>query len=456
MHFTFWSVMAYNLIDAAFTYVGQVLLSRGLLQRKGNEKRTVFLSVPFCVLTALLASVIYINQGFSDIRVVLPYNYTNVFFWAVWIFLVYKETLLDAGAAASLTAFFYNVAISMTGFFFQGNADLSVWSELVFFALSDWILELFFAAVLAAGIRRFRLGEAYRQLFYESSFGNRWKIASLFLIAFWHGSVYLINEKKILNNDNPMAAMLLLLLVFCVLNYGSLCEAQKKQLILQESNIKQQETYITALEKIQKEVRMFRHDYKNMISGVLAHADHGDLKAVQEFLGDMAEHFERQTGEDIHRMAQLSKVNIPELKGLFLLKFSEMQRKEINCNLEVSPSIVNPGIPAYDLCRMVGILVDNAMEAVESLKEKKFDLVLTSSGECVSIVVKNPVEDSVPLQEIWKEGNSTKGMGRGLGLASLKRTARSYENVFVSTFLEKGCLIQELKIAADRTWEGQT
>lgn len=447
MNFTFWSVMAYNLIDGAFNYLGLVLLSRALLKRKGKGKKTVIFAGLFCALIALLGTVIYETWGFSDFRVLLLYDYASVFFWTAYICSVYRESLWDGAAAASFIIFLHHGTISMTGFFFKGNADLSVLRELIVFAASDWFLELFFAAVFAAGIRYFRLGEAYRQLLCESPSGNRWKRLSLFLMVFWEGSVHFINEKKILNNDNPMAALLLLLLLFCILNYGSRCEAQKKQLDLQELSIRQQETYIAALEKVQREVRMFRHDYKNMISGILVHTEEGDLKAVQEFLGDMADHFERQTGEDIRRMTQISNIKIPELKGLLLSKFSVMQKKGINCCPEVSPGFENPGIPAYDLCRMVGILMDNAMEAVEPLEEKKFDLLLAKSGECISIVVKNPVAFPVPLKEIWQEGYSTKGAGRGLGLASLKCIVKSYENVYVSTFLENGCFVQEIKIA---------
>lgn len=438
--------MVYNLIDMAFEYVGQLLISRALLNRRGNRKWAVLLSAPFCMLMSLLGTVIYVNIGFSDMWILLLYDYADVFLWTVWILMVYKEPLWDAAAAASFIVFLYNGAISLTGFFFGGNADLTVPRELIFFAVSDWFLELLFAAVFAAGIRYFQLGEAYRQLLLENASGNRWKKLSLLLMVFWEGSVYLINEKKILNNDNPMAALLLLLLFFCILNYGSRCEAQKKQLDLQELSIKQQETYIAALGKVQKEVRMFRHDYKNMISGIIVHMQEGDLCAVQEFLGDMADHFERQTGEDIRRMTQLSNIKIPELKGLLLSKFSKMQEKGINCNLEASPGIVNPGIPAYDLCRLVGILVDNAMEATEALEEKKFELILAKSGECVSIVVKNPVVNTVPLKEIWQEGYSTKGTERGLGLTSLKYIVNSYENVYASTFMENGCFVQEIKI----------
>lgn len=456
MNFTFWSVMAYNLIDGAFTYLGLVLLSRALLKRKGNGKRAAFWAGSFCALIALLGTVIYETCGFSDFRVLLLYDYASVFFWTAYICSVYREPLWDGAAAASFIIFLHHGTISMTGFFFKGNADLSVLRELIVFAASDWFLELFFAAVFAAGIRYFRLGEAYRQLLCESPSGNRWKRLSLFLMAFWEGSVYLINEKKILNNDNPMAALLLLLLLFCVLNYGSRCEAQKKQLDLQKLSIRQQETYIAALEKVQREVRMFRHDYKNMLSGILVHTEDGDLKAVQEFLGDMADRFERQTGEDIRRMTQISNLKIPELKGLLLSKFSAMAPKGISCNLEISPGIENPGIPAYELCRMVGILVDNAMEAVEPLNEKKFDLILAKPGECILIVVKNPVASPVPLEKIWQEGYSTKGEGRGLGLASLNCILNSYDNVYASTFLEDGCFVQEIKIALGKKEEERT
>lgn len=456
MNLTVGFLMTYNFIDGAFTYPGLVLLSRALLNRKGSGKKTALLAVPFCAFTALWGTVIYKTCGFSDIRVFLAYNYAFVLFWAVWMILVYREPLWDGAAAASFVLFLFNCAISMTAFFFTENADLSVPRELMIFAASDWFLELFFAAVFAAGIRYFRLGEAYRQLVFESASGDRWKKCSLFLVAFHNLSVYLINEKKILNNDNPMAALLLLLLLFCILNYGSRCEAQKKQLELQELSIRQQETYIAALEKVQREVRMFRHDYKNMLSGILVHTEDGDLKAVQEFLGDMADRFERQTGEDIRRMTQISNLKIPELKGLLLSKFSAMAQKGISCNLEISPGIENPGIPAYELCRMMGILVDNAMEAVEPLNEKKFDLILAKPGECILIVVKNPVASPVPLEKIWQEGYSTKGEGRGLGLASLNCILNSYDNVYASTFLEDGCFVQEIKIVLGKKEEERT
>lgn len=71
-------------------------------------------------------------------------------------------------------------------------------------------------------------------------------------------------------------------------------------------------------------------------------------------------------------------------------------------------------------------------------------------------MVKNPVAFPVPLKEIWQEGYSTKGTGRGLGLASLKCIVKSYENVYVSTFLENGCFVQEIKIALGKNEEERT
>lgn len=66
----------------------------------------------------------------------------------------------------------------------------------------------------------------------------------------------------------------------------------------------------------------------------------------------------------------------------------------------------------------------------------------------VSILIKNPVRDRVPLSKIWKEGYSTKGAGRGMGLLSYRQIVESYDHVSSMTYQENGFFVHELKIGA--------
>ena len=71
-----------------------------------------------------------------------------------------------------------------------------------------------------------------------------------------------------------------------------------------------------------------------------------------------------------------------------------------------------------------------------------------ADGTGVDILVRNPVRDQVPLSRIWKEGYSTKGSGRGMGLTSLRRIVESYDHVSSRTYQEDGFFVQELRIGA--------
>ena len=78
-----------------------------------------------------------------------------------------------------------------------------------------------------------------------------------------------------------------------------------------------------------KELRRFRHDLNNMMAGVYLQAKEGDLTAVQAFIRDVTEDFDRQTGSQIRLLNQLANVHMTEVKGLLLEKLARMQRETI-------------------------------------------------------------------------------------------------------------------------------
>ena len=79
---------------------------------------------------------------------------------------------------------------------------------------------------------------------------------------------------------------------------------------------------IEKMEHIQAELRRFRHDFKNMMAGMYLQAREGDLDAVQSFIQEMTEDFDRQVGEQVRLMNQLANVHMAEIKGLLLEKLA--------------------------------------------------------------------------------------------------------------------------------------
>ena len=107
----------------------------------------------------------------------------------------------------------------------------------------------------------------------------------------------------VLNNSNPMVSILILLLIYGVFNYMFRCKMQDRKLEEQKLNLSQQKLYIQNLESVQKEVRLFRHDFKNMMAGASLQARDGNLTAVQEFISEVTGDFEQQVGRQIFQIS---------------------------------------------------------------------------------------------------------------------------------------------------------
>ena len=102
---------------------------------------------------------------------------------------------------------------------------------------------------------------------------------------------------------------------------------------------------------------------------------------------------------------------------------------------------------AMDLNRCVGILVDNAIEAVSGQRDGSVTLIFSRQEECLTILVGNTIRQEVDVRKIFQEGYSSKGNDRGLGLASLERILKKYRNVAAMTRVCGREFVQELKIS---------
>lgn len=116
--------------------------------------------------------------------------------------------------------------------------------------------------------------------------------------------------------------------------------------------------------------------------------------------------------------------NVPKggLKGLLYYKILVSQKEGITITTDVSPKVYDEIKKLQikklkDLCRLIGIYFDNAIEATKECNEKKnvsLEMYLLK-GKFI-IVLMNHIENEVEMKKINSKGISTKGNGRGNGL----------------------------------------
>ena len=130
---------------------------------------------------------------------------------------------------------------------------------------------------------------------------------------YMYGSSIQYNESII--TYNVAVVILLFLLIGCIV-YLSKKEENMNKINLQQSIILQQQMYVEHLEQMQQEIRVFRHDYKNMLSGMYLYAKEGEVAKIQNVLEKLEIDFDQKIGEKIHIATQIGNIQIPEVKSL--------------------------------------------------------------------------------------------------------------------------------------------
>lgn len=120
---------------------------------------------------------------------------------------------------------------------------------------------------------------------------------------------------------------------------------------------------------------------------------------------------------------------IPEggLRGLIYSKMLVMKDRKIDFDLSIDKAIKTVQLielgdnTVLDICKIMGVLLDNAIEAVSNLEERFIDLEMSIEENKLYISVTNNYEGTIAIEEMGNHGYTTKGKGHGYGLSLVKK-----------------------------------
>ena len=125
------------------------------------------------------------------------------------------------------------------------------------------------------------------------------------------------------------------------------------------------EDYITCLENIVEETRIFRHDYKNMLSTMAGFIHENRLEELQVYFDQQLKRPAYSKLDEMQAWQYLKNIQPMEIKGLLFEKILAALGKGVRVHVEISENVnvVYEGLS--DLIRILGVFIDNAVEAVE-------------------------------------------------------------------------------------------
>jgi len=208
------------------------------------------------------------------------------------------------------------------------------------------------------------------------------------------------------------------------------------------------EEYAYMVEEMYGQTRRFKHDYINMLTPLKEYIDNEDVKGLKKFFYDNVMHMDENINWNNSNIDKLKYIKNSALKAVLSAKLIKALSMNVEIKVEIVEDISKVSMNIMDLCRIVGILMDNAIEAaVECDTPKLYFCILNKKDYVIAALHNNFYGEKPVIHKIYKEGFSTKGSGRGLGLYIVKNMLDTkYDNVFINTSIKGDMFIQELWI----------
>lgn len=176
-------------------------------------------------------------------------------------------------------------------------------------------------------------------------------------------------------------------------------------------------------------------EYENMLDKIRVnnHENKNELLTIRNMIKDKkTKHYidniiDNKIKDNEEIMKKTSKIPEGGLRATIYSKILIMDEKKINYSLNIDNGIKVVDLIDFDekillsVCKILGVFLDNAIEATENITKKiiKIDLYIMDNYMCIDIT--NNYKGIIELNKISKEKHTTKGENHGYGLLLVEK-----------------------------------
>ena len=196
-----------------------------------------------------------------------------------------------------------------------------------------------------------------------------------------------------------------------------------------QSDLEQEKLYNKTLQILHDNIRAFKHDFSNIISGIGGYVETNDMNGLKKYY--------KQLLQDCNQVSNLGSlnpevVNSPAVYSILANKYYKADSLGIKINLESFIDFNNLHMEIYEFTRILGILMDNAIEASSECVNKLINVVIRNDPRQNRqlLIIENTYKDkNVDTDKIYQKGYSTKKTNTGLGLWEVEKIIKKHKNL---------------------------
>ena len=413
-----------------------VVLSYGYSIVSDRKLDRSFKSIIICAVIAILLLILnlFFNVKFKVLIIFVMY--------LIAFKLIYKESFYDALLKTlilymCLTVIDFIVSLLVMAFPFVRNVQGPY--QLLISGVNTFCLNVVLWLVFKIKFVTNLLKSSWSHL------GKRKHILSFIFICLVFMIFYMVTYYHFITaSKTSFTITVFVLLVFC-----SLCA----NLFIQYSNYEKSKMEQSALlnlindyEAIMEKDRINRHEMLNNLV-VLKSFPNKNTKKYENILDDIIEQYQSKKSKNY-----ASIYNLPSgIKGVVYYKIASINDQDINFDTLISKDSYKKIEELdekryYNVCKILGILLDNAIEASINTKDKQVFIDIYLEEGDIIIYIENSYKGFIDFDKINKKGYSTKGDNRGFGLSIVSKIVKNDEKLVFSQYTHKDKFISTLKI----------
>ena len=177
---------------------------------------------------------------------------------------------------------------------------------------------------------------------------------------------------------------------------------------------------IEAQEDLNITLRAQRHDFLNHLQVVYSLIEMKEYKEANDYI-------ERVYGS-IASVGKVLRTANPAINALLQVKLGVCEKAGIQVKLDIRSAWKDLSIPGWEMCKVLGNLLDNAIDALQEVSDRRLTLTLTEDLKAFRFSVKNS-GPMIPVKlqaSIFQPGITTKAAGHGMGLFIVRRTVQEW------------------------------
>ena len=241
---------------------------------------------------------------------------------------------------------------------------------------------------------------------------------------------------------------ILSLLAYFFISIYSLLNTTKLETTTQ--NLAEAQLYNKTLSLLHDKMRGFKHDFHNIVQGIGGYISTNDMEGLKKYYSQLL-----KDCDQVNNLTALnpSIINNSAIYNVMAAKYHRADELGVQINLAIFMDLneIEQHMKIYEFTRILGILMDNAIEATSECKDKVIHVTFRKEENrkrMVMIIENTYLDKDVDIDRIFDKDFSTKSKetNSGLGLWEVRQVLKKNNNLNLFTTKNEEFFVQQFEI----------